>query len=88
MLSSPMHPCGSVSNSELEYYVSPHFVYYCNMLLLRRQETRSNFSKELFFDDKKPETVQTHSSFGLSLTQWAHKNFETLGPRCTSWLPQ
>lgn len=48
MLSSPMHPCGSVSNSELEYYVSPQFVYYCNMLLLRRQESRSNFRKEYF----------------------------------------
>lgn len=38
-----MHPCVS---SELDYYVSPHFVYYCKMFLLRRRESRSNFSKE------------------------------------------
>jgi len=46
MVSSPIHPCGSVSNTELEYHVSPHFPYYSNMLLLRRQTSRSNFSKE------------------------------------------
>lgn len=39
---------GLVSNSEVEYCVSPHFVYHCNMLLLRRSESRSNFSKEYF----------------------------------------
>lgn len=43
-----MHPCGPVSNSEWEYYAPPRFVYYCNMFLLRRQESRSNFSREYF----------------------------------------
>lgn len=64
MVSSPMHPCGSVSNSELEYYVSPHFVYYCNMLLLRRQESRSNFSKEYFLMTRSQEWYKLTVALG------------------------
>lgn len=37
MFFSAIHPCGSVSNSELEYLVSPYCAYFCNMLLHRRQ---------------------------------------------------
>lgn len=39
------------------------------------------------FGDKKPRLVQTQSNFGLSLTQWTHRNSENLRPWCTSWLP-
>lgn len=46
MFSSSMHPCGSVSNSELEYYISlPFVIAICSY---SRDRFRSIYSKAYF----------------------------------------